>query len=112
MAPIVVWTGAATVFPRFLCRRMCLSGIAVLCLLSCVQSLNAQMDLLPVYHFQRLVVPPDGPRGRIIRDAGGFVWIGRSDGLETYDGYSARHYGHVENDPFSLAPGTVWHPSV
>ncbi len=86
---------------------MCLSGIATLCLLSCVQPLKAQTDLLPVYRFQRLVVPPDGPKGNIIRDAWGFVWIGRADGSETYDGYSTRYYGHVEKDPFSLAPGTV-----
>ena len=89
------------------CHRIFLSGIASLLLISSAQPLEAQVDLRPVFHFQRLAVPPDGPRGRIIRDTVGFVWIGGSDGLETYDGYSAKHYGRVENDPFSLAPGTV-----
>ncbi len=70
-------------------------------------SLDAQKQLLPVLRFGRLVLPSGRPYGHIIRDSEGFVWYAEGDGLERYDGYSTRHYTHVENDPYSLAGGTV-----
>ena len=43
----------------------------------------------------------------LAQDNYGFIWIGTDDGLDRYDGYGLRHYGHDPGDPRSLSENTV-----
>jgi ligand-binding sensor domain-containing protein len=43
----------------------------------------------------------------IIKDNKGFLWIGTSDGLYRYDGYSFRNYRKLQNDTNSLADNNI-----
>jgi signal transduction histidine kinase/DNA-binding response OmpR family regulator/ligand-binding sensor domain-containing protein len=67
--------------------------------------------LLPVFHFKRLStangLSTNEIRSRIVRDEKGFVWIGTTNGLDRYDGYSVKDYRNRPDDPFSLSSNTV-----
>jgi ligand-binding sensor domain-containing protein len=43
----------------------------------------------------------------ILKDDKGFLWIGTSDGLYRYDGYSFRNYKKLPNDSNSLADNNI-----
>jgi signal transduction histidine kinase/ligand-binding sensor domain-containing protein len=43
----------------------------------------------------------------ILQDSKGFMWLGTSDGLNKYDGYSFTVYRHNPNDPHSLSHNLV-----
>jgi PAS domain S-box-containing protein len=43
----------------------------------------------------------------ILQDARGFMWLGTQDGLNRYDGYSFKVYGHVPFDPSTLSNSSV-----
>ncbi len=43
----------------------------------------------------------------ILQDSTGFIWIGTSDGLSRYDGYSFTTYKHEPNNPNSLGSNQV-----
>jgi ligand-binding sensor domain-containing protein/signal transduction histidine kinase len=43
----------------------------------------------------------------ILQDSKGFMWLGTSDGLNKYDGYSFTVYKHDPNDPHSLSHNLV-----
>ncbi|MDE5636355.1 MAG: hybrid sensor histidine kinase/response regulator, partial [Muribaculaceae bacterium] len=43
----------------------------------------------------------------ILQDSYGFIWIGTSNGLNCYDGYTNRVYRHVEGDTSSLGNNFV-----
>jgi len=45
--------------------------------------------------------------GAIFQDHRGFLWIGTSDGLNRYDGYSFKHYKHDPSDTNSLSHNGV-----
>jgi signal transduction histidine kinase/ligand-binding sensor domain-containing protein/DNA-binding response OmpR family regulator len=93
------------------CCRRGLRGLTLALLFSSLQPLAAQQKLLPVLHFNRLS-PPNGLstneiRSRIVRDDKGFVWVGTVNGLERYDGYSAKLYRNISEDPSSLSSSIV-----
>lgn len=45
----------------------------------------------------------------VCQDYKGFLWVGTSDGLNRYDGYTFKRYKHDPDDPKTLA-GNVIHP--
>jgi signal transduction histidine kinase/ligand-binding sensor domain-containing protein/AraC-like DNA-binding protein len=71
-------------------------------------TLLAQDHLLPVLHFQRLVMPSSNSvSSRIVRDSLGFVWVGGVNGLERYDGYGFKEYRNIADDPHSLSSSRI-----
>jgi len=75
--------------------------------------LQAQTSLTPSrqnFKFERLSVEQGLSQctvGAIFQDRRGFLWIGTSDGLNRYDGYSFKHYKHDPSDSTSLSHNTV-----
>jgi hypothetical protein len=43
----------------------------------------------------------------ILQDSKGFMWLGTSDGLNKYDGYSSTVYKHEPNDPHGLSHNEI-----
>ncbi len=43
-----------------------------------------------------------------LRDKKGFLWVGTSDGLNRFDGYSFKTYSHNPNDPGSLRSSEIY----
>jgi len=46
---------------------------------------------------------------RVFQDSRGFIWLGSSEGLNRYDGYTFRKFQHEVNNPNSLLENTVLH---
>jgi signal transduction histidine kinase/DNA-binding response OmpR family regulator/ligand-binding sensor domain-containing protein len=74
-------------------------------------TLSAQEQLLPVYHFQHLTAAdgsyPTVIRSAVVQDSSGFIWIGTANGLYRYDGYNFRIYRNDPDDPHSLSSNAV-----
>ena len=73
--------------------------------------LNAQEKLLPVFHFKHLStqngLPLNEIRSNVVRDRGGYIWVGTANGLARFDGYGCKNYRHIPDDPYSLSSNAV-----
>ncbi|NCI48983.1 hypothetical protein GWC95_03555 [Sediminibacterium roseum] len=82
--------------------------LAAVCYLTVVAAATAQLPQdLKITNF-------DGATGfysrvvsSLVKDEKGFLWIGTSDGLYRYDGYSFRNYRKLPNDTNSLADNNI-----
>jgi ligand-binding sensor domain-containing protein len=89
-------------------RLCCCRARVVFLLMVGLQPLIAQDKLLSVFHFQRVNgLFSNFIRSRVVRDEEGFAWIGTSNGLARYDGYSVKDYRNVTDDPFSLSSNYI-----
>jgi len=92
--------------------RLLRSGLIILPIIAATQ-LQAQISLTPArqeFKFERLSVEQGLSQctvGAIFQDRRGFLWIGTSDGLNRYDGYSFKHYKHDPSDSTSLSNNGV-----
>jgi len=88
------------------------SDLIILLIIAAAQ-LRAQTSLTPSrqeFKFERLSVEQGLSQctvGAIFQDRRGFLWIGTSDGLNRYDGYSFKHYKHDPGDTNSLSDNSV-----
>jgi hypothetical protein len=79
------------------------------------RSVPAHLVKLPVVdkqdiRFTRITANGESLEGRIwsiAQDNYGFLWLGTSDGLYRYDGYSLKRYPHDLHDPKSVSDDTV-----
>lgn len=81
----------------------------VILLIAVAAQLYAQTSR-PDFKFERLSVEQGLSQctvGAIYQDRRGFLWIGTSDGLNRYDGYSFKHYKHDPSDSTSLSHNGV-----
>lgn len=92
--------------------RLLRSGFIILPIIVATP-LHAQISKNPAWQnfkFERLSVEQGLSQctvGAIFQDRRGFLWIGTSDGLNRYDGYSFKHYKHIPGDSTSLSHNAV-----
>src|SRR5262245_46474623 len=51
--------------------------------------------------------PPSEVITAVLRDRAGFLWLGASDGLTRFDGYSFTRFRHDPSDPGSLSENSI-----
>lgn len=83
-------------------RRMPGGFFAILFLFCCHMIAQAQVNNL---HFKHLGIADGLSQSSVYclyQDTKGFIWIGTTDGLSRYDGYSFRHFKYDQQDSCSI----------
>ena len=88
-------------------RRCCIFLGIVAALLIAALPLSAQEKFLPVFHLQKVSGIISQIASRVVRDEEGFVWIGMTNGLERYDGYTVKDYRNILDNPNSLSSNWI-----
>ncbi len=82
-------------------------GLAVALLCPMAQAASALQEV----HFEHIVTPRGPSAGTltsIVRDRTGFLWLGTTNGLLRYDGYTFETYRHDPADDQSISGNHIW----
>ena len=80
--------------------------LAMVCILSCINTNTSYADIVENYNFKNLTVEDGLSQSTvetIYQDSKGYIWIGTNDGLDRYNGYEFKYYKHDKDDKNSIA---------
>ncbi|MBQ3420121.1 MAG: histidine kinase, partial [Romboutsia sp.] len=80
--------------------------LAMVCILSCINTSTSYANIVENYNFKNLTVEDGLSQSTvetIYQDSKGYIWIGTNDGLDRYNGYEFKYYKHDKDDENSIA---------